>query len=255
MLNKNDTFIKSFEEETIGTIKAITGELIEFKLKEIQEITIISSIVVPIVNINFIVPSTNAKLMLSFNLDSCILLSSMMMGEEFEERKIEQDNLDAIQEIAKNIIYSINSLFNINLEFDSIEVIPKGETCSIDSYSSLCIYNFGYKDFKSLMLLNLNKELEDIILENSKSSKSLGYLNNNLGIIGDVKVRVSIRIGKKKMLLRDLTRMDIGDSFELDQLANEPLDILVEDKVIGIGEIVVVDSNFGIQIKRLHHEK
>ena len=42
--------------------------------------------------------------------------------------------------------------------------------------------------------------------------------------------------------------MDIGSVIELNQLANDPLDILVDDKVIAKGEVVIVDGNFGIQI-------
>jgi len=50
------------------------------------------------------------------------------------------------------------------------------------------------------------------------------------------------------MLLKDVINMDIGSIVELDQLASEPLDILIEDKKIGEGEVVIVDGNFGIQI-------
>ena len=52
----------------------------------------------------------------------------------------------------------------------------------------------------------------------------------------------------KKMLLKDVLSMDIGSVIELDQLANDPLEILVGDKVIAMGEVVIVDGNFGVQI-------
>jgi flagellar motor switch protein FliN/FliY len=42
--------------------------------------------------------------------------------------------------------------------------------------------------------------------------------------------------------------MDIGSVIELDQLANEPLDVLVGEKIIAKGEVVIVDGNFGVQI-------
>jgi len=45
--------------------------------------------------------------------------------------------------------------------------------------------------------------------------------------------------------------MDIGSVVELDQLANAPLDILVGDKVIAKGEVVIVDGNFGVQITEI----
>jgi flagellar motor switch protein FliN/FliY len=50
------------------------------------------------------------------------------------------------------------------------------------------------------------------------------------------------------MLLKDVLSMDIGSVIELDQLANDPLEILVGDKVIALGEVVIIDGNFGVQI-------
>ena len=45
--------------------------------------------------------------------------------------------------------------------------------------------------------------------------------------------------------------MDIGSVVELNQLANDPLEILVGDKVIAMGEVVIVDGNFGVQITEI----
>ena len=66
---------------------------------------------------------------------------------------------------------------------------------------------------------------------------------------------VKVRIGSKKMLLRDVINMDLGSVIELDQLVNEPLDILVEDKKIAEGEVVIVDGNFGIQISNINTKR
>ena len=70
----------------------------------------------------------------------------------------------------------------------------------------------------------------------------------NINMILDVRLNVKVRIGQKRMLLKDVIAMDIGSVIELNQLANDPLDILVDDKVIAKGEVVIVDGNFGIQI-------
>jgi flagellar motor switch protein FliN/FliY len=77
----------------------------------------------------------------------------------------------------------------------------------------------------------------------------------NLGMILDVKLPIIVRIGQKKMLLKDVIGMDIGTVVELNQLANDPLDILVDDKVIAKGEVVIIDGNFGIQITEIGTKK
>ena len=71
---------------------------------------------------------------------------------------------------------------------------------------------------------------------------------NNISLIMDVKLPVRVRIGKKRMLLKDVLNMDIGSVIELNQLANDPLEILVDNHVIAQGEVVIVDGNFGVQI-------
>ena len=53
------------------------------------------------------------------------------------------------------------------------------------------------------------------------------------------------------MLLKDVITMDIGSVIELNQLANDPLEILIGDKVIALGEVVIIDGNFGIQITQI----
>jgi flagellar motor switch protein FliN/FliY len=71
---------------------------------------------------------------------------------------------------------------------------------------------------------------------------------NNISLIMDVKLPVRVRIGRKRMLLKDVLNMDIGSVIELNQLANDPLEILVDNHVIALGEVVIVDGNFGVQI-------
>ena len=73
----------------------------------------------------------------------------------------------------------------------------------------------------------------------------------NIALIMDVQLPVRVRIGSKKMLLKDVLSMDIGSVIELNQLANDPLEILVGDKVIAMGEVVIVDGNFGVQITEI----
>ena len=67
----------------------------------------------------------------------------------------------------------------------------------------------------------------------------------------DVRLPMRVRIGSKRMLLKDVLTMDIGSVIELNQLANDPLEILIGDKVIALGEVVIIDGNFGIQITQI----
>jgi|GEM_PF-83277 flagellar motor switch protein FliN/FliY len=77
----------------------------------------------------------------------------------------------------------------------------------------------------------------------------------NIALLLDVKLPVKVRIGGKEMLLRDVLTMDIGSVVELNQLANEALDVLVDDHVIAKGEVIIIDGNFGVQITEIRSPK
>jgi len=74
---------------------------------------------------------------------------------------------------------------------------------------------------------------------------------DNLKLLFDIKMRLSVRLGTKVCLLRDVISWDIGEIIELSQMTSEPLDILVNGVVIGSGEAIIVDGKFGVKIKHI----
>lgn len=91
---------------------------------------------------------------------------------------------------------------------------------------------------------------------NSVLSSILGEESvDNLRLLFDIKLRLSVRLGSKVCLLRDVISWDIGEIIELTQMTNEPLDILVNGVVIGDGEAVIVDGKFGVKIKHIGQHK
>ena len=73
----------------------------------------------------------------------------------------------------------------------------------------------------------------------------------NLSVILDVKVDLTVRIGSCMLPMRDVVELGEGAVLQLDQLANEPVGLYVNDKLIARGEVVVVDENFGIKITQI----
>ena len=78
---------------------------------------------------------------------------------------------------------------------------------------------------------------------------------DNLRLLMDIKLRLSVRLGTKVCLLRDVISWDVGEIIELTQMTNEPLDILVNNVVIGQGEAIIVDGKFGVKIKHIGDPK
>jgi len=73
----------------------------------------------------------------------------------------------------------------------------------------------------------------------------------NIDLLMDVDLPVSIELGRTKMAISDILGLGPGSVVELNKLAGEPVDLLVNYKVVAKGEVVVVDENFGLRITQL----
>jgi flagellar motor switch protein FliN/FliY len=73
-------------------------------------------------------------------------------------------------------------------------------------------------------------------------------LPSNLELLLDVELEATIRFGEREMLLRDIFGLTPGAVVELNQMVNEPAELLVAGRLIARGEVVVVDGNFGLRV-------
>lgn len=81
----------------------------------------------------------------------------------------------------------------------------------------------------------------------AEAAKSTGE-EKNLDLILDIPLKVSVELGRTKMLVSDLLNLGQGSVVELNKLAGEALEILVNDKIIAKGEAVVVNEKFGVRL-------
>ena len=268
-------FMKLFESETVATIEALIGQAPELNLKEEQNLSIVSNIIPPIVLLQIkVTGDVEASAMVALTPNLVASLSDMMMGEEESDREdISEDDLDAAKEITSNIFGAIGTSLSaqkempvLSFSIENVEYIGENEEVTLENFTKMFVYNFNVATVKSLFMFIMDESLENSIfgsanaaeIENTIDEPSSGSNDmgisldsaemNNISLIMDVKLPVKVRIGKKKMLLKDVLNMDIGSVIELNQLANDPLEILVDDHIIAEGEVVIVDGNFGVQI-------
>ena len=71
---------------------------------------------------------------------------------------------------------------------------------------------------------------------------------SNLDFILDIPLEVSVELGRAKMLISDLLQLGQGSVIELTKLAGEPMEILVNQKLVARGEVVVVNEKFGVRL-------
>ncbi len=80
------------------------------------------------------------------------------------------------------------------------------------------------------------------------SGQASRQMKPDLEMILDIPVRLSMEVGNTRISIRDLLQLGQGSVIELDRLAGEPLDVLVNGTLIAHGEVVVVNDKFGIRM-------
>ncbi len=279
-------FIKIFIQEVVSTLEGLVGKAPSVGLeKEVShsEEAWGSLISAPYARV---VISAIEKEESSIELVAPVVLVTalsdlMLGGEGASKEEMDNDDLDAFKEMASNIFGAIAT------SLKSQELLPKFNFTTINAeiakelpkkedYAKMMVFSFKMEALKESQIILLTtvaferqfeKTHQEEKEEKEETTKSAteevkthdASLENieirNISMLLDVKLNVKVRIGQKKMILKDVVSMDIGSVVELDQLVNDPLEILVDDKVIAKGEVVIVDGNFGIQITDIGTKK
>ncbi len=85
--------------------------------------------------------------------------------------------------------------------------------------------------------------------EGTKSSDRVSV--DNLRVLENIDVTLTVEVGQTEIKIRDLLRLNEGSVIELDRLAGDPLDILVNGTIIARGEVVMVGERFGIRFSEI----
>lgn len=92
---------------------------------------------------------------------------------------------------------------------------------------------------------------EQTVLDNAAQGENFEEVadaERNLEVVMDIPVRLSMEVGSASVSIRRLLTLNRGAVVELDRLAGEPLDVLVNGKLIAHGEVVVVNDKFGVRL-------
>ncbi len=91
-------------------------------------------------------------------------------------------------------------------------------------------------------------EYESAEFESLNTDEAVESIEPNLDVILNIPVTLSMQIGRTRMTIEELMRLNRGSVVKLDRLAGEPMDILVNGTLIAHGEVVVVNDKFGIRL-------
>jgi flagellar motor switch protein FliN/FliY len=261
------------KNDIISTIEGLIGIAPSVEVTSTNET--IGDIPTPIAEI---VVDTDGKMVFLIPPKSATALGDMMLAGEGEEKdEMNDEDLDAIKEIVSNIVGSLSTALSsqktipqLNFSVSSADFrSDKNPEWDNFAYRVDLKFSINEKDYNWIILFDKDLYSKFNTNSNSKSTSNSSSEQckvedemeidseelKNLKLLLDVKLNLRVRIGSKKMLLKDVLNMDIGSIVELNQLANEPLEVLIDDKKIAEGEVVIVDGNFGIQITSIGTKK
>lgn len=208
------------------------------------------------------------------------IADKMLMGEgdaEFDEL----EHIDAIQEIVNQILGAasteLTGVFEFYITFTeaSGKVMQFSELESMLSEQDLMTqFNMTILDSSDFFVITLSNTFDDILKKvgdfktndietpvqglNELQQTEIGAnmigdvsSGKDLGLLMDVRLPVTVELGRKKMFIRDILKLTPNRVVELPKLQGEPVDLYVNDKKFATGEVVVVAENFGIRIKSL----
>jgi flagellar motor switch protein FliN len=92
------------------------------------------------------------------------------------------------------------------------------------------------------------RQIQSVDFAEFEPSPSVDTEVKNLSLLLDVPLQVTVELGRTKRSVQEILHLSSGSIIELDKLAGEPVDILVNNKLIAKGEVVVIDENFGVRV-------
>jgi flagellar motor switch protein FliN/FliY len=90
-------------------------------------------------------------------------------------------------------------------------------------------------------------EVEKAMISN-ESVGSYSGADPKIGLLCDVELDATLQFGSREMFLREVLELGPGDVVELDRYVSEPVDLIVGDRIVARGEVVVVNGNFALRV-------
>lgn len=207
------------------------------------------------------------------------LADFMLAGDGESKDEIDDDTKDAVQELTSQLLSSLNvpfeEAFDNKFSFKNEDVIKNTSSSLFQCSEYYCIDLTGdiegaELNFRFVCDTNIEAKLgseEDSNLLDDGSIEALlgnagisfddeaeengGNAPKNLDLLLDIDIPISVRMGSAKLFLKDILGLGPGNIVELEQNADDPIELAINDKVIARGEVVIVDGYFGFRIKEI----
>ena len=199
---------------------------------------------------------------------TAVRLAKLLMGEPVPESagQLSGDDREALEELLRQVVGIAAT--RAEGDFGKLELSFVGRSTAAPDDEQFPFSLAAEGETLSLQVCVGKELLESLALAASESTgaeltasrrrrrplPSVGALTQaairegNLELLWDVALSLTLRFGQRELLLKEILELSPGAVIELDRQVDEPVDLLLERKVIARGEVVIVDGNYGLRI-------
>lgn len=209
--------------------------------------------------------------------DTAIELVSLVQGQQVEEidENAMNDVRPTLEGIVQGICLAIGNIkndtivasglsirfqilnFPVNLQ-KSLEVARTQVALTADGISGSCIWLMDPETAHNVCGIPMSDDGEEIPFQqveasaetNAKSGSSSDE-GNGLELLLDIPLEISVELGRVRMLVKDVVDLGTGSIVEIEKAAGEPVDVLVNGRLVARGEVVVIEDNFGVRLTEI----
>ena len=132
------------------------------------------------------------------------------------------------------------------------ELILTDLTLASDNFSGKARWLIDNTTAHTILGIDLESEGEnESDVESTDDGSLLASDDSSLDILMDIPLQVSVELGRVKMILKDVIELGAGSIIEIEKSAGEPVDVLVNKRLVARGEVVVIEDNFGVRITEI----
>lgn len=137
------------------------------------------------------------------------------------------------------------------------ELIRTGIAVSCEDFTGTLVWIMDIETAHLVAGIDFHEESQGVFsnyaagLPNQFAGDASSLNENGLDIIMDIPLEVSVELGRVKLQVREVVELGAGSIVEIDKAAGEPVDVLVNGRLVARGEVVVIDDNFGVRITEI----
>lgn len=183
---------------------------------------------------------------------AALLVQALLMTPE-RPSTLGDDELEALSELLRQVTGDAVNRMRSELPTAQLAFISAGSPEWKAAFSQGMKLSCGAESGTLAMQLSaeLLESLDPASVEHTTPIPSVPTAGKNMELLLDVQLGARLRFGTRRMTLREILQLNAGAVIELDRLVQDPVDLLVDKKVVARGEVVVVDGNYGLRVTEI----